>query len=156
LITNRVNNEPRQRREVDTPLTDKEIKANALRYAGNTWRRFIAYRKRYAAKYGDTSGTDRSPEAYFQNRLLEDSFAIDGGANPLPHGKKAEPRQNLSDKMLAFRASLEDSSLFDETYAASLSRRMPLGYTVEISKAMSSSPGKREKDSIRTFVSKVK
>jgi len=139
---------------VDTPPTEREIRAQALRHARNTWRRFIAYAKRFMVKYGSTAGEAPSPEAYFNNRLYEDTFAKVGGANPLPNGKKIETRQILADPIMAFRASLEDPSEFDAIFAESLARRMP-GHKVVISKAMSASQRQHEKDSLRTFVTKL-
>ena len=139
---------------MDTQPTAQEIRAQALRHARNTWRRFIAYAKRYMVKYGSTVGKAPSPEAYFNNRLYEDTFAKVGGANPLPHGKKIETRQILADPIMVFRARLEDPSEFDAIFAESLARRMP-GYNVVISKAMSASQVQHEKDSLRTFVSKI-
>lgn len=139
---------------METSPTQKEIRANALRFARNTWRRFGTYKKRYMVKYGRTT-SEPTPQSYFNNRLLEDSFAIEGGANSLPHGHKIERRQNLANAMMEFRAGLTDPAEFDKIYAESIAKRMP-GYAVEISKAMSASSAVHEKDSIRTFVTKTK
>ncbi|MFZ2126457.1 MAG: hypothetical protein WAV04_03015 [Candidatus Microsaccharimonas sp.] len=138
---------------MEAPQTYEDIKRNALRFAANTWRRYQTYAKRYMRKYGRTSSTPR-PEAYFDNRILEDTYAMQGGSNPLPYGKKIEPRQKLADSILAYRSSLPDPSMFDEHYTGSLGRRMP-GYKVTISKALSASRAVHEKDSIRTFVEKA-
>jgi hypothetical protein len=58
---------------VQTSPTEKEIRANALRYARNTWRRFTTYEVRFKKKY--TTGPTPTPAAFFDNRILEDSFA---------------------------------------------------------------------------------
>lgn len=139
---------------MDIPPTEQEIRAQALRHARNTWRRFIAYTKRFMIKYGSTAGKAPSPEAYFNNRLYEDTFAKVGGENPLPNGKKIETRQILADPIMVFRESLGDPSEFDAIFAESLARRMP-GHKVVISKAMSASVYKHEKNSLRTFVTKI-
>ncbi|RWZ78780.1 MAG: hypothetical protein EOT05_03475 [Candidatus Microsaccharimonas sossegonensis] len=135
------------------PPTDQEIKANALRFAGNTWRRFVAYRRRYMKKYGNVA-SEPTGHAYFNNRLFEDTFARTDDPNHLPNGKQIESRQRMATSIMDFRASLHDPSKFDEIYATSLSRRMP-GYIVEVSRAMSASVAIHEKDSIRTFVTKM-
>lgn len=134
--------------------TEEEIKRKALGFARNAWRRYKAYCVRYMKKYGGTSRPPR-PEAYFNNRLLEDGYAMIGGGNPLPNGKHMEARQILSDSLLTFRAQLGDTSVFDMYYAGSLARRMP-GYEVTIKRAMSASEKDPEKESIRTFVKKIR
>ena len=138
---------------METPPTDKEIRVNALRFAGNNWRRFGSYKRRFLEKYGASSPAP-TPAAFYNNRLLEDTYAKQGDANPLPHGKSIEVRQKLADPLVAFRASLKDPSEFDKIFAESLARRMP-GHKVEVSKAMSASTAVHEKDSIRTFVTKL-
>jgi hypothetical protein len=145
---------PRQRRDVETPLTDEEIKRNALRFAGNSWRRFRSYAKRYMKKYGKVS-PEPEGHSFFNNRMLEDTFARVDDPNNLPNGKLIESRQRLATPLMDFRSKLDDPSKFDEVYAASLGRRMP-GYTVTVSKAMSASQAVHEKDSIRTFVEKAR
>jgi hypothetical protein len=139
---------------VDIPPTDEEIKANALRHAGNTWRRFVAYKRRFMKKFG-TVASEPTGIAFFNNRLLEDTFARTDDPNGLPHGKQIETRQRMVTPIMDFRSKLADPSKYDEIYATSLGRRMP-GYTVEVSKAMSASTKVHEKDSIRTFVTKEK
>lgn len=137
---------------MNTSPTEKEIRANALRYARNTWCRFTAYKVRFNKKY--KTGPTQTPAAFFDNRIYEDSFAKSEDENLLPHGKKIETRQDLANPIMLFRAQLEDPSGFDEIFAMSLARRMP-GYKVTVSKAMSASKRMHEKDSIRTFVTKV-
>lgn len=137
-----------------TSPTDEEIKANALRFAGNTWRRFVAYKRRFMKKFGNVT-SEPTGNAFFNNRLLEDTFARADDPNHLPNGKLIESRQRLATPIMDFRAKLDDPSKFDEIYATSLARRMP-GFTVEVSRAMSASVAVHEKDSIRTFVTKKK
>ena len=135
---------------METSPTASEIKANALRHARNTWRRYGTFVRRYREKF-TTVSPPAPPHVFFNNRIHEDTYLKEDMKN----GKLIEPRQKLADPIMVFRSKLEDPSEFDKIYAESLSRRMP-GYTVEVSKAMSASQHNHEKDSIRTFVSKVK
>jgi hypothetical protein len=138
---------------VETSPTRNEIRVHALRFAGNTWRRYKSYVRRYMLKYGSVSSKP-TPHAYFDNRILEDSFARQDDPNSLPNGKSIERRQRLANPIMDFRQKLTDPSEFDLIYAESLGRRMP-GFTVEVSNAMSASKVVHEKSSIRTFVTKA-